>query len=77
MTGALLERHEACDVVVVAHSRPILAVLAEAAGLDFHEWTQHRVPTGSISRVEYSDEGAEIQLVGRLPSEAHSASLWR
>jgi broad specificity phosphatase PhoE len=70
-----LSSHPDEDWCLVAHSYPILALLADATGLDYDAWTNHRVPTGSISRITYTGDRANVDFCGWAPRENPGDSL--
>jgi broad specificity phosphatase PhoE len=65
----ILSSHPGEDWGLVAHSYPILAILADVAGLEYEDWTVHRIPTGSISRITYDGGCATIDVCGWTPRE--------
>lgn len=63
----ILARHEGTGeaVALVSHLFPTRAILAEALGLALQEWDQLKVPTGSISLVEYQAGQGEVRFHGQ------------
>ncbi len=65
----LLSKHFGENVAIVAHMMPIKALLAEALGLELSQWLQLRLPTASVSLLEYQEVGlAKVLLQGLKPS---------
>jgi broad specificity phosphatase PhoE len=56
------------SVALVSHMFPTRAILAEALGLNLQQWDQIKIPTASISLVEYQADGtASVKYVGHKP----------
>lgn len=61
----LRDQPEDATVVLVSHMFPTRAILADALGLDLLEWDSLKIPTGSISLVEYAGSRAAVRFLGQ------------
>ncbi|MBC8328037.1 MAG: histidine phosphatase family protein [Planctomycetes bacterium] len=61
----LLEQYPEGSIALVSHLFPTRAILAASLGLPLDQWGTLRLPTGSISLVDYRQAGSEVRWTGR------------
>ena len=62
-------------ICIVSHLFPTRAMLAFGAGQDLTEWERFKIPTASISALEFTSRGScEVALVGKVPQKDEVAS---
>lgn len=64
----LQRRWSGQNVALVAHLYPIRTLVAEAAGLDYAAWEQIKIPTGSISILEFQGGAWRVRGQGLRPA---------
>ncbi len=64
---ALVKTHEGKTVAFVTHAGIIRAILVNALGMSVHNFWRLSVPTGSVSRVDFSANFATVHFVSLRP----------
>ncbi len=64
---ALIKTHEGKTVAFVTHAGIIRAILVNALGMSVHNFWRLSVPTGSVSRVDFSANFATVHFVSLRP----------
>jgi broad specificity phosphatase PhoE len=65
--AALIKTYEGQTVAFVTHAGIIRAILVNALGMSVHNFWRLSVPTGSVSRVDYSANFATVHFVSFRP----------
>jgi ribonuclease H / adenosylcobalamin/alpha-ribazole phosphatase len=64
---ALIKTYEGQTVAFVTHAGIIRAILVNALGMSVHNFWRLSIPTGSVSRVDYSANFATVHFVSYRP----------
>jgi broad specificity phosphatase PhoE len=64
---ALIKTHEGKTVAFVTHAGIIRAILVNALGMSVHNFWRLSIPTGSVSRVDFSANFATVHFVSLRP----------
>ncbi|MBS1955314.1 MAG: histidine phosphatase family protein [Cyanobacteria bacterium SZAS-4] len=64
---ALIKTYEGQTVAFVTHAGIIRAILVNALGMSVHNFWRLSIPTGSVSRVDYSANFATVHFVSLRP----------
>mmetsp|Transcript_37482 Transcript_37482/g.67799 ORF Transcript_37482/g.67799 Transcript_37482/m.67799 type:complete len:264 (-) Transcript_37482:48-839(-) len=72
----LLAKHHGQTVCLVCHNWVTAALLGSALGLSTEEWYTLKIPTASVSLVEYSSKAAQnVVFMGKSPEEFTNGRL--